>query len=66
MESENPEMDSFNQFMVGSREDAIVILNYQNRALTRKEALNLAAWLVATADYEGKEFSQILDAVMSS
>jgi hypothetical protein len=39
-----------NLFMVGNLEDTIIVSGLTPRRLTRAEALNLAAWLVARAD----------------
>ena len=49
-------------FMVGARGDKIAILAF-GRELTREQALNLSAWLVALADPDGEEFKKYFDAV---
>ena len=49
-------------FMVGARGDKIAILAF-GRELTREQALNLSAWLVALADPGGEEFKKYFDAV---
>jgi len=50
-----------NTFMVGAQGDDIVILAF-GRRLTRAQAINLAAWLVALADWspEHEEFHAAL------
>lgn len=48
--------------MVGGRPDKIAIMAF-GREITRDQALNLAAWLVALADPGGERFKQFYDAV---
>lgn len=55
-----------NKFFVGVQgSDRIIFLRQIPQMITRPEALNLAAYLVALADYEG-EFSEILEAVKNT
>jgi hypothetical protein len=49
-------------FMVGGRGDKIAIM-ILGREVTKPQALNLAAWLVALADPGGEEFKKYFDAV---
>jgi len=55
-----------NKFAVGVLGDRIGILKTPDRYLSKEEALNLAAWLIAlsTLDYE-KEFLPLLKAVQN-
>lgn len=59
--------DTMNQFFVGVRGDEVVIMNPPRRALTRKEALVFAAWLVfcASGGDEEAEFVDVLRLVQS-
>lgn len=52
-------------FMVGTRGDNITIMAF-GRELTREQALNLAAWLVALTDPLGDEFQRYLEAVCNT
>jgi len=52
-------------FMVGARGDMIAIMAF-GKELTRDQALNLAAWLVALADPGGERFKQFHDAVCNT
>lgn len=45
-------IDTFNQFAVGVRGDEIIIGRSPMPPLTRAEALNIAAWIVALADVD--------------
>lgn len=56
--------DTTNQFMVGGFGEFVTVLRFSTQ-ITRKEALNLAAWLVAIADRDD-EFSDLLEAVRST
>lgn len=59
-------MDVPNKFVVGSSGDRIRILRLQ-ADMTPDEALNLAAWLVALADGQGKDkFEEVLAAVQNT
>ena len=58
-------MDTANKFMVGVRGDEIIILKPITGPLTKEQALNLAAHLVALADDDGK-FTELLSAVQSA
>lgn len=55
------DIDTLNRFFVGARGDKVVILKFRTE-ISREEALNLAAWLVAIADHDG-EFEMTLAAV---
>lgn len=53
------EIDTVNRFAVGTRGNTVVILKW-GRQLTYEETMNLAAWLVASAEViasTGDEFS---------
>lgn len=52
-------------FMVGARGDKITIMSF-GRELSREQALNLSAWLVALADPGGEEFQKYLTAVCNT
>ena len=52
-------------FMVGSRGDKIAILAF-DKEITREQALNLAAWLVALVDPLGDEFQRYFKAVCNT
>ena len=54
-----------NGFMVGGNGGKIVIVAFRQE-LTREQALNLAAWLVAIADPVGDEFQKYLTAVRNT
>ena len=56
--------DTANHFGVSVQGDSIVILMFQQR-LSREQALNLAAWLVALADQEN-QFPKLLEAVQNT
>jgi len=58
------EIDTANKFVVGNRADAIVI-GRPLAVLSKGEALNLAAWLVAIAD-DRDEFPAILEAIKNT
>jgi len=65
----NGDLDSSNQFLVGAAGPCVVVLNPPTSGITRTQALNLAAWLVAIADAlddEGPSFEQVLRAVLST
>lgn len=60
-----PAVDTANHFLVGAQGETLVILNPPGRPITRREALNLAAWLVVLADVvqpdpDGKEFARLV------
>lgn len=52
-------------FAVSVAGDKIAILDFE-RELSRQQALNLAAWLVAMADPKGDDFKAYLDAVRNT
>lgn len=54
-------LDTSNQFAVGVKTDGLVAVNRPVMGvMTRAEALNLAAWIVALSDPTGKEFWNIV------
>jgi hypothetical protein len=57
-----PVPDTSNQFAVGARGEYVVILRPPNTwaALSKAEAINLAAWLAVLADPDGKEFARVI------
>ena len=55
-------MDTANLFAVGSRGE-IVTIGRQVTPISKEEALNLAAWLVAMAD-DRDEFPALLEAIL--
>jgi hypothetical protein len=61
-------IDTFNYGMVGLQADWVVIVNPIVHRMTKPQALQVAAWLVAIADdSEGQaEFQKLLDAVMAT
>ena len=63
-------MSADNQFFVGVSNDRIVMLRQVPNRLTKAEALNLAAWLVALADddagADGGAFAAVLREVCST
>lgn len=58
------ELDTGNHFAVGVANNAIVIRRTPS-AMSKREALVLAAWLVALAD-DGDKFPAILEAVQNT
>lgn len=58
------ELDTSNRFMVSAAGPNISIMRTPT-TITRDDALNLAAWLVAMADREDK-FPALLDAVQNT
>lgn len=52
-------------FIVGGRGDKIAVMAF-GREVSREQALNLAAWLVALADPGGDEFERYLAAVRNT
>jgi hypothetical protein len=69
------EVDTSNRFLVSAIGDKIVVLGFPGglsrgksaellvQLLTRDDAINLAAWLVALADPAGDDFQRTLKAV---
>jgi hypothetical protein len=57
-------IDMMNKFMVGVQGERISIGNPQP-FMSRSDALNLAAWLVAVADLDN-EFALVLDKVRNT
>ena len=51
-----------NLFMVGASGECVRVMRNTGGSLTKREALNLAAWLVAIADSDGA-FHRELEAV---
>lgn len=58
--------DTSNAFEVVKHFEQIRILKPPTRPLTKSEAIRLAAWLVAMADPERKQFDRILDYVLKT
>jgi hypothetical protein len=59
--------DTSNKFLVGSNGESVVIQFIPHPpALSRADALNLAAWLVAMADPSGEEFDEVLRRVLNT
>lgn len=48
------EIDATNRFAVGVRKNKVIVLKW-GRELTHDEAMNLAAWLVASAEVISSE-----------
>ena len=61
------EIDTANRFAVSAMGDTIAILLLRRLAgtITKADALNLAAWLVALADDDDK-FGELLEAVRNT
>lgn len=60
-------IDTTNRFLVASIDGQVAILNLPTTPISRLEALNLAAYLVAMADgWEEPTFEEVLEAVMSA
>jgi hypothetical protein len=60
-------IDTFNRFMVGasaSSPSRIQVARPPLGSISREEALNLAAWLVAMTDPARQEFDALLKAVL--
>ena len=56
-----------NKYLVGSRGNGIVITSPPRGRISRRDALELAAWLVAVATFDHeKEFTPILNEVLNS
>lgn len=55
-------LDTSNKFLVSVRADDIVILRL-GAEISRKDALNLAAYLVVLADLSGRDFVDLYNAV---
>ncbi len=59
----NDAIDTANHFAVGVNGDKLVILRPILGPLTKDEALNLAAWLVALCNVNNRDFLEKLDAI---
>lgn len=55
-----------NKYLVGARGDKIAIQNPPRGDMTRDDALELAAWIVAIADPVGNDFKKKFDEVCES
>lgn len=64
-EPEEP-IETLNQFIVAANGDCIVVMHPPNTPLTKEEALNLAAYLVALADPTHERFAKVLKAIEST
>lgn len=51
--------------LVGVQGETVVIMRPKQR-LTKEEALNLAAWIVALSDPAGEQWEKTLEAVLES
>jgi len=62
------DVDTTNDFLVSMRRggEEILLLYPPVTPMTREEALRLAAWLVAIADFEGERFPAVLEAVLNT
>lgn len=60
------DIDTTNRFAVGLRGDDEIIVLRLGQRLTREDALNLAAYLVAVADSSRKDFDRLLAAVLAT
>lgn len=59
--------DSANHFMVGTTGGGQIVIQRSTRGyLTPAQALNLALWIVAQADPDGKEFQRLLAEIKRS
>lgn len=58
-------LPSHNKFLVSAKAGEILILRMPAGRMTRPDALNLAAWLVAIAD-RGDEFAPLLETIKGS
>lgn len=58
--------DANNYFVVTTSGGSILILDPPSGPMSRNEALNLAAWLVALADPDGGDFVDMLTDVQST
>ena len=56
------DIDTTNRFLVSARGDEVLVLNPPRTGISRDDALNLAAWLVALAG-GGEKFAAVLRAV---
>ena len=62
-----PEIDSSNRFLVGlTGAGAIQIMLPPRAPISKEDAINLAAWLLAIADPGREQFERTWKAVMSS
>ena len=59
-------IDTANHFLVSVGGQGISVMNAPRLPMSKDEALNLAAWLVAVADPLGDDFQAVLDAVKST
>jgi len=60
-------IDTSNKFLVVAHEDSI-LFNPAGAAMSRvskQDALNLAAWLVLTADSDGERFTCVLQTIQA-
>lgn len=59
------EPNTKNEFFVGSAGGDVVIMKSPQGRITRAQALNLAAWIVAITDPED-EFTELLQAIRNT
>lgn len=60
------DIDTSNDHLVGTQGGRIVILMPPLAPMDKDEALRLAAWIVALADFEGDRFPAVLEAVQNT
>lgn len=58
------QVDTFNHYRVGRQGERVVILHF-HAAISKSEALNLAAWLVTVVG-DDEEFARVLQAVQNT
>ena len=59
-------LDTANHFGVAASGEQFGIMKMPVRWLARDEAINLAAWLMVTADPTGKEFERVVKAIVKT
>jgi len=64
--SDDIELDTVNRFIVGVRGNERVVILRWRVEVSKAEALNLAAWLVALAEEHDGDFARLLDAVQNT
>jgi len=62
------ESNTFNKFLVARRGEQVIVMNpvALGRGISKAEALELAAWLVALADGGPESFAEVFAQVMAS
>jgi hypothetical protein len=59
-------IDTGNYFLITAQGENVLIMRPPMRPITREQALNMAAFLVAIADPTRERFEQVLTAVCST